>query len=67
MWLKVRSKSQISIHQSGCISKKRLGTNLKLVHHGQNADVKEIRNLIGCLEDWEPEKTDISLKFKTPD
>ena len=41
-----------------------------LVYPGQkkNHDVGEtLRNSIGCLVDWELEKTDFSLKIKTPD
>ena len=36
-----------------------------LVYPGQNCDVREIlRNLIGCWEDWELEKTDFSWEIK---
>ena len=34
-----------------------------LVYPGQNRDV---RQLIGCLEDWELEKTNFSRIIKTP-
>ena len=34
-----------------------------LVHPGKNRDVRKIlRNLIGCLEDWELEKTGQIIK-----
>ena len=40
-----------------------------LVYPGQNRDVREIsrNNMIGCLEDWELEKTAKSRKIKTPE
>ena len=39
-----------------------------LVYPGQNRDVREIlRNLIGCLEDWNLENIDFSREIKTPD
>ena len=39
-----------------------------IVYPGQNLDVREIvRNLIGCLEDWELKITDFSRKCKTSD
>ena len=38
-----------------------------LVHPGQNCNVREIlRNLIGCFEDWELEKTDKSCENQNP-
>ena len=34
---------------------------------GQNRDIREIlRNLIGCLEDWELKKTEKSQQIKNP-
>ena len=55
-------------HQSGVSStifKKRV---LDLVYSGENHDVEEIlRNLIGCLKDWELEKTHFSWEIETLD
>ena len=67
-YFKISIQNNLSIHQSGVSSTIFKKSTLDLVYPGQNSDVREIfRNLIGSLEVWKLEKTDLSQKNKTPD